>query len=770
MNESSIYTAGSSENKGIGRIGKKDDLPGKIITPPGYITHLALGWKHGHCVINQKEFYSWGLGDSWRLATGNKLHLAEPTRVKTFPENFIFDMLVAGDKFGAALNTQGQIYVWGSGYSHTPTKQSMINIPAVYISASQKTLVAALENGQAVTVLRKNQPSFIQIPNETITLVAAGSDNFICVCKSGHAFSWTESSSPVFLELSQSPMIRCFAYHNNYYFISDDNKIYCYGGNEDGSLGAGRNGRVVSPILMTDTPFVSPIVQIAIGDDFALALTSDGTVYGAGNAENNRTMISRLNRTTHTKFIECDLLKEYHVTQIAAGCFTSAVLVNGAPPPHLDPPYKSLSEVPTPETMSMMMVADNSSVLVGPNPEVFTKLGIKPGDILKKGDYRYKVLGISEGNDVVVANNDLKIVFLKSDNFVEEFFLEIRNNSRIESHNTVDGRTIVVDLSLADLMELGGYKPNDMLWDGSKIIGTRGNRLFALNKDGFLTEVSNSTVEKVIRNGVEIFQHKFINGKSYIVEPTNETKNVYCCNEFGAGVVFGNVGDKMCIQYASLFGLLKICDEDIFTCRKHQTILNSAGKQNSNSSNEEKDCGLIEKKTFYDEFMTKVEVFIDNEEINGILPFDLVNTPRGLGTVAGFLESTNRVAVFLENCKSNYGTVSLFNSDEIHSCGRFFTSLIVENGISANTDDLVAFKLIPYDEVQYKDIRWFVKGFRNGKLVLEDEKKNGIEINGEEAQNEIIILRRHMMATCEQALEGTALFCSKEKNSTIPKI
>ena len=747
-----VYTAGRHDNPGIGR-SPSDDIPGPISLPNGFVTHIALGWKHGHAVINSENFYSWGVGDSWRLATGKTENLSTPTLVNTFPSDFKFDMLVTGDKFGAALGVNGLVYAWGSGYAHVPTQQQIKN-KVLYIAASQKTLVAALDNGTAVSIQRKLSPLYVSIPNEFISMVAASSDAFVCVCKSGNAFTWSfDNKKPALLKFSDFQATRCFAYQRNYFFVDEENQIFCYGGNEDGSLGLGTSGHVDNPRRI-EHKFESQVIQIAVGDDFSLVLTADGKVYGTGNPENNRTLISNENRISQNKFVECDFIKNKHATQIAAGCFTSAILINGSLPPHLGKPYKTIEEFPTPEDMSSMIAGDAHSLLVGPNPEIFQKIGLLQGDILKKDDERFKVLGISENQKVVVVNSNLKVIELPSENnYIEDYYLESRNNTNLASFKKADGKTIVVDLDEAPLIKKGGIKIGDILDNGSKIVGTRGDFIFAIDPNGNLVNVDFDNIKKVTRNNKEYMMCKFLKNLSYIVEATSDSGELCCSNKYGAGEIIGKIGDQKCIKYASLYGLLKMCEEDITICKKKDGT-----------------------RELYTEDLASIQVsisdlIIDNNkkpsEDNIISPFDFVNSPKGFGTVAGFCTSDNRVAVWLENDISKFGLVSLFNKNEINVIGRLFAPCIIENGISASSIDLEKYHLLPGDEITSdatQNKRAMVKGVKNDSVILRIIESN-TDINASfKADENIQIIRRHMMVSCNEASEGSSLYRIQNKD------
>ena len=752
--ESAIYTSGTAENKGIGRSAKMNEAPGQISLPPGLITHLALGWKHGHAVIARTRFFSWGVGDSWRLATGTKDSLPQPTEVNTFPPDFTFDMIVTGDKFGAALGINGKVFIWGSGYAHQPTQIPHIKEKVVFIAAGHRILICVLEDGRAMTFHRHADPRTIFIRNEQISLAAAGSERFIVVCKSGRAYCWDEASKPTQLDPASALFTKCFAYHNNYFLVTDDNQIYCFGGNEDGSLGLGQSRRIMKPTLLANPPFQSQVVQIAIGDDFSLVLTDDGKVYGAGNPDNNRTMISRQNRPkANNEFCYCDLMP-YHVTQIAAGCFTSAVLVNGAPPPHLGPPYKSLDEVPIVE-MNSLMVVDMGTESVGPNPDEFTNLGIVQGDILEREGKRYKVLGMAQENRVVVMNEEFKAIFLDSKDYINEFTLESRLNSIIETFKTQEGKNVQVDTGELNLMRIGGFKKGDQIPDSDKvIIGSRGRIIYFKDKNDIATAIDVDSIKEIIRNGSLLKKCKFSNGNYYIIEPSEETGCVVCCREFGAGLLVGKVGSLNCIKYASDFGSIRICKEETTTCRKKDFL-----------------------RPLFDEDMVCYEASVNNDADNSIMVLDLVSTSRGYGTVAGFIPNSDKnIAVWLEENKSNYGAVTLFNKSEIKVIGRLFAPLILENdGISACSDDLIDFHVLPGDDIRYNDKIFRVEGIKDEKVILSNlksDKENDVErIHlAKDDIDKVEIIHRHMMATAENALIGCALYCTRNISQVLPKI
>jgi hypothetical protein len=63
-----LFTYGHDAGHRLGR--PQTDVPQPISLPPDtFIKLIALGWQHGHFVTMDNDFYSWGTGDSWRLAT-----------------------------------------------------------------------------------------------------------------------------------------------------------------------------------------------------------------------------------------------------------------------------------------------------------------------------------------------------------------------------------------------------------------------------------------------------------------------------------------------------------------------------------------------------------------------------------------------------------------------------------------------------------------------------------------------------------------------------
>ncbi|KAH0792458.1 protein kinase [Histomonas meleagridis] len=735
-----LYTGGQSEDSRIGRQGTE---PLDVVTIPNctYITSIALGWKHGHCVVDHTQFYSWGDGSNYKLATLDKHLLVTPTLVETFPANTRFRSVVAGDKFGAALDEGGKVYCWGSGFGHGP-QEIPFTQPATHIASGQSNLICALSNGSVGIKCSKSDPRIIQIPDEEVTMVSSSRDSFIALCASGHVYTWGKTPSsgqpnnvdtPTLLSFPE-PINYVFSYNNNSFFTSGA-KLYCCGLNNEGSLGVG-DEEPYSSVTLVPFDFDDIIIQVACGDKSTLVLTRKGTTYVSGSIPNGYAGVDTCSSTT--TFLPCEKMREKNVTQIACGCFTFAFLINGSYPHYINTSF-AIDSYPFNLKAPRTVPIGKTFVAINPSNKELEKYGLKLGDHIVKGEEEtLLVIGTSKDNNIVVYKNKIGFELIENptfDKIIDEYKLVKRKYHELIEEKLSEDKKIILDASRKAIFSISGFMKNDILPNNERVIGVRGLNLYSKGENNEFIHVVDVTYGMtIIRNDLKLKTLKLVDDSCKVIELEEDNNILYFNHSNGIGKHIGKYDNYPCIEYASNFGLFSIEKANVETFKK-------------------------DSKTFaYDSNMEIIELDeIDLE--NNYKIFDLVETKFGYGTIAGF--NGGKVAVWLEKHNTNFGSVKMFDKGEVKSVGRFFNDLFIDDGVNANTECLKEFKLLPGDAIKVGNVLMDVRGVKDGKLIARNGNEN-VEILD---NNYKIAFRRMLVPLSSVSSSGdmisrSCLFCS----------
>jgi hypothetical protein len=386
---SEFLTYGNDTGHRLGR--PTSDAPQPIPLPPNiFLKLIALGWQHGHFVTIDNDFYSWGTGVSWRLATGLKDDLPKPARVDTFPRDYVFKQIECGEKFGASIDVHGRLLVWGCGYSHSPTALEL-PAPAVYIATGPIMLTVAMMDGSFAIFNRKQPMKHLRIENEFVVMVGCGKSNVIALGQSGRAFVCGTEDLGV-QTISETPqliaypteIVSVFAY-NNFWLVDKNGGVAAFGNNDHSSLGMGMSDVVVLPRTYSEWPFLGQeIQQIAMGELFTLVLTSTGLCYAVGKLDFGLSANPARPGSIQTgSFVECTCFAGKKVMQIACGYAHAAVLIGGSAPPAVLRLNPGFDENAYPHEPVAMLTTDLRTIMVDDGTNELHRIGLFPGDLCR---------------------------------------------------------------------------------------------------------------------------------------------------------------------------------------------------------------------------------------------------------------------------------------------------------------------------------------------------------------------------------------------------
>lgn len=713
-------TSGSDDSLRIGRQKLPNDKPGPIPLPSQCtIKLIALGWKHGHIVINDNQMYSWGLGKSYRLGTGNKNSSEFPIKV-SLPKNFEIQMIAAGDAFGCAISSNGKLLAWGRKYAKLPT-DFPLQSPAKYLSCGGISILCALADGSLQLLTSSESSRNIKIPDEKVIMTAAGTTHYVALTAAGTVYSWgtpcssghpKEKSVPTILRFSPTPVAAVFAYQDNSWFVDKMNNVYRCGKNEEGCLGSGDVVPISSPTKLEFDFNESAIIQIACGDNFTIVLTDSGMAYAAGCTKECRSAIDPSCYNDSKYFQKCTFGIDQKVTQVACGCYSGAFVIDGEYHPCNKFFERTFKDYPVASGPSEYFLIKDHPMILNPKSPLLDEAGLKSEDIIKFGDgTQAKVIGVSNENHIVTVTDRIACREIETTDFksvFETIELKERPNHKISSFKTDSGKIVQIDISDEELFKFKGVKYNDMLLDGSNIAGVRGSHLFTYRKvveDKILTELDPSQLSSVIRNQKTLKPIKFINIKDEMLTEKDDNSDdiwsLYYDNLYGAGICLGTVHNHFAYQFASEFGAKRLLKDQCQTVRMKDKFMD----------------------VFLMPSFEKISISIApstliNNNCKTLYPFDFVNTPDGFGCIAGFYK--DQVAIWLENNIAYRGTVSLYSMNDVDPKARLFAPLIID-GMSANSSDFTEFHLLPGDQIEIENdlSPYLVVGTKDNKIFAE---------------------------------------------------
>lgn len=241
--------------------------PACDLTSISNVIAIAGGGDYSVAVDGNGIVWTWGCDDgAGELGQGAITSTNSPAPITTGLSNVVG--VAAGNQHTLALCTNGTVFAWGQ-------------------DASGQLGVGWLP-----------YPSLTNVPIQTFVLtqivaIAAGDSHSLALDSSGHVFAWGngnlgQNGDPSYSNVATPTMLTTIsnviaiaAGFQHSIAITADNTVWTWGDNVNGALGRSdtNNG---SDWLPEPVPGLSNVVAIAGGDEFTLAVTSNGQVYAWG--------------------------------------------------------------------------------------------------------------------------------------------------------------------------------------------------------------------------------------------------------------------------------------------------------------------------------------------------------------------------------------------------------------------------------------------------------------------------------------------------------
>jgi len=275
--EGEVYTWGRGDD---GRLGHGDNgwkyvprlaqsLIGKVIV------QVTCGSYHTAAVANNGDLYTWGGGMYGKLGHGNENGHSGPRRVESLLGVNI-SQIACGSRHTAVISSSGALYTWGD----------------------KENGVAGHGDSEG----HQYTPKLLEkLAEKRVVQLSACGFHTGCLADNGEIYTWGEGKfgrlghgvernchSPRLVEvlLGKKPkQIACGGFHTA--VVTEDGKMYTFGGGEHGQLGHGDKVNKVRPtaVQALEGLFVS---QITCGWSHSVALSSRGTIYTWGNGDHGK--------------------------------------------------------------------------------------------------------------------------------------------------------------------------------------------------------------------------------------------------------------------------------------------------------------------------------------------------------------------------------------------------------------------------------------------------------------------------------------------------
>ena len=260
-------------------------MPGLVPPPHGiHFTYVSAGSTHSLAIGSDGNIYSWGANDHGELGrdTGSATYDATPGKVPLPAGVTGFTQVSGGIFYSMAMSSDGNLYSWGENnegaLGRYLTSAEPQNRPGkVFLPAGVTKFTAFAANGWRSLAMGSDG-----------NLYSWGNNNYGQLGRETSNSAKNVMPDKVTLPPGVTRFTRFTAGNEHALAMGSDGNLYSWGNNSDGQLG--RDTGTTTSVMPGKVPLPAGIscTQTSVGDNFSLAMGSDGNVYSWGSNTYNQ--------------------------------------------------------------------------------------------------------------------------------------------------------------------------------------------------------------------------------------------------------------------------------------------------------------------------------------------------------------------------------------------------------------------------------------------------------------------------------------------------
>ena len=395
----SILSAGAISRGRLGRIGGIKIAPIEGVNA-SEIVSLSAGWFHTVAVLSNGKVKCWGDNSEYQIGCKTPKMIPIPRDHDGFEEGDEIVWSSCGDKTSIFLDNKGQL-IWARA-TNRPYGMKRIKgeQPFVYVAAGAQDDAMVIDTDGRLhmwTVTDAIQRSVSFALPEQVYDVGMGKDVAIALGVSGMCYVLKKvdgkMGEPVLVkELGNCPVLRVFARAGQMMALTKNWNVFAWGQIQE--------ERNFEEFTLVSELKDQQIIDIGIGDTYALYVTMEGKVYGSGSNGDGVLMIGDNCIGQSMLPTKSEELDSINVAKVVCGCYHSLVLSGKTIIGH--PGIKSFKK----------MIGVHKFKLHGPE-DLFMR-GFLQGDIvsveLENGSEDGWIVGMGDNELWVNIDNELKYV------------------------------------------------------------------------------------------------------------------------------------------------------------------------------------------------------------------------------------------------------------------------------------------------------------------------------------------------------------------------
>ena len=246
---------------------------------------ISVGGNHTLALDTEGNVYSWGSNSNGQLGLANDMvpvgaSIAHPERIAKLSN---ITKIGTSSNRSMAIDKDGNLYVWGVGYGSIPNKVSFQN---KVIDITGKLILSEAGTVWKLTDLTQKIPSLTNIVE-----ISSGDSHDLALKADGKVYAWGNNAygqlgtgdgknyvTPALVKNTQeAESIKCGQYSS--YILSRDGKIYTFGRNTNNCLGQDSSENYIAEPRQIQSENVQ---RISAGQNYGAYVNNEGLVYTWG--------------------------------------------------------------------------------------------------------------------------------------------------------------------------------------------------------------------------------------------------------------------------------------------------------------------------------------------------------------------------------------------------------------------------------------------------------------------------------------------------------